>query len=141
MRLIDADALKEKMKCTNRYFSIKFDIDEAPTIDPEALPIVQELRKRLAKVTAERDALKLNPPTEIDSDIFELAVQLAKVTAERDELKKNVRPVVRGRWVDGEASCPICGESKFKGLDADIWADWQPPFCPNCGADMRGDPK
>ena len=57
MRLIDANALKEKMKCTNRYFSIKFDIDEAPTIDPETLPIVQELREQLAKVTAERNAV------------------------------------------------------------------------------------
>lgn len=56
MRLIDADALKEKMKCTNRYFNIKFDINEAPTIDPETLPIVQELRKQIAEVKAERDA-------------------------------------------------------------------------------------
>lgn len=48
----------------------------------------------------------------------------------------NMKPVVKGKWVDGETNCPICGESKFKGLDADIWADWQPPFCPNCGAEM-----
>lgn len=84
MRLIDANALKEKMKCTNRYFSIKFDIDEAPTIDPETLPIVQELREQLAKVTAERDTLKSNPPVEINSDAFELAVRLAEMVAERD---------------------------------------------------------
>lgn len=38
MRLIDADALKEKMRRTNRYFYVKFDIDEAPTID--AVPLV-----------------------------------------------------------------------------------------------------
>lgn len=50
----------------------------------------------------------------------------------------DVRPVVRGRWEPGNPICPICGESKFKGLDADIWADWMPPHCPNCGADMRG---
>ena len=31
-RLIDGDALKEKMKGTQRYFHIKYDIDEAPTI-------------------------------------------------------------------------------------------------------------
>lgn len=35
MRPIDADALKEKMRRTNRYFDVKFDIDEAPTIDAE----------------------------------------------------------------------------------------------------------
>lgn len=31
-------------------------IDEQPAIDPETLPIVQELREQLAKVTKERDA-------------------------------------------------------------------------------------
>ena len=39
-------------------------------------------------------------------------------------------------WENGNEKCPICGESKFKDLDADIWADWKPPFCPNCGANM-----
>lgn len=43
-----------------------------------------------------------------------------------------------GEWEPGNPVCPVCGESKFKGLDADIWADWQPPFCPNCGARMVG---
>ena len=45
----------------------------------------------------------------------------------------------KGQWVDGDCRCPICGEDKFKDLDADIWADWKPPFCPNCGADMKGE--
>lgn len=43
----------------------------------------------------------------------------------------------KGQWENGEP-CPICGEDRFKDLYADIWADWEPPFCPNCGADMRG---
>lgn len=50
----------------------------------------------------------------------------------------NVREDVHGEWEPGNPVCPVCGESKFKGLDADIWADWQPPFCPNCGARMTG---
>lgn len=50
----------------------------------------------------------------------------------------DVRPVVRGKW-GLDPQCPVCGEDRYKGLDADIWADWEPPFCPNCGADMRGD--
>jgi ribosomal protein L37AE/L43A len=48
-------------------------------------------------------------------------------------------PVVHGRWTPADEYCPVCGESKFKGLDADIWADWFPPYCPNCGAKMDGD--
>jgi rubredoxin len=48
----------------------------------------------------------------------------------------DVAPVVHGRWENGNPICPVCGEDKFKDLDADIWCDWQPDFCPNCGAKM-----
>ena len=44
-------------------------------------------------------------------------------------------PVRHGRW-ECQKPCPVCGENRFKGLDADIWADWEPPYCPNCGAKM-----
>ena len=44
--------------------------------------------------------------------------------------------VRHGRWNDGDPYCPICRKDKFKGLDADIWSDWKPDFCPNCGAKM-----
>lgn len=47
-----------------------------------------------------------------------------------------VAPVVHGRWEAGNPICSVCGEDKFKDLDADIWADWQPKYCPNCGAKM-----
>lgn len=50
----------------------------------------------------------------------------------------DVAPVVHGRWELGNPICPVCGEDKFKDLDADIWCDWLPPFCPNCGAKMDG---
>ena len=39
MMLIDVDAFLEKMKRTNRYFDVKFDIEEMPTID--AVPVVR----------------------------------------------------------------------------------------------------
>ena len=48
----------------------------------------------------------------------------------------DVAPVVHGRWEPGNPICPVCGGNKFKDLDADIWSDWQPDFCPNCGAEM-----
>lgn len=50
----------------------------------------------------------------------------------------DVAPVRHGRWVDGDPYCPICRKDKFRGLDADVWADWQPDYCPNCGAKMDG---
>lgn len=39
MRLIDADAFLEKMMQTSRYFDVKFDIAQMPTID--AVPVVR----------------------------------------------------------------------------------------------------
>ena len=48
----------------------------------------------------------------------------------------DVVEVVQGKWEPGNPICPVCGENKFKDLDADVWADWQPKFCPNCGAKM-----
>ena len=39
MRLIDVDAFLEKMKRTSRYFDVKFDIEEMPTIN--AVPVVR----------------------------------------------------------------------------------------------------
>ena len=51
---------------------------------------------------------------------------------------KETRAERYGRWENGNPICPVCGEDKFKDLDADIWSDWKPPFCPNCGAKMDG---
>ena len=48
----------------------------------------------------------------------------------------DVTPVRHGRWENGNPICPVCGGDKFKDLDADIWSDWKPAFCPNCGAKM-----
>lgn len=50
----------------------------------------------------------------------------------------DVAPVVHGRWEPGNPICPVCGGDKFKDLDADVWCDWLPDFCPNCGAKMDG---
>ena len=59
---------------------------------------------------------------------------------ERDKIELNlclfadVRPVVRGKWVDTDNyyqrwKCSVCGCHT---------RDAAPNFCPNCGADMRG---
>lgn len=53
-----------------------------------------------------------------------------------DTPTSDVVEVRHGRWEPGNPICPICGEDKFKGLDTDIWSDWEPKHCPNCGAKM-----
>lgn len=63
MRLIDADALLDKQEALYMKRHILFHgvtaytIESSPTIDLETLPIVQELRAELERVTRERDAL------------------------------------------------------------------------------------
>ena len=65
------------------------------------------------------------------------AIYLDGVMAVLDTIPAaDVAEVVHGKWEPGNPICPVCGESKFKDLDADVWADWQPKFCPNCGARM-----
>ena len=58
------------------------------------------------------------------------------LTALRTISREQVEKVWRGGWEPGNPICPICGKDKFDGLDADIWADWMPNFCPHCGAPM-----
>ena len=69
MRLGDLDELKnefewlESVVCECQKDSVRDSIqrvENAPTIDPETLPIVQELRKELEWVTRERDAAILD---------------------------------------------------------------------------------
>ena len=66
------------------------------------------------------------------------AIELEKVKIEalRPITREQVEKVWRGGWEPGNPICPICGKDKFDGLDADIWADWMPNFCPHCGAPM-----
>nr|DAE49983.1 MAG TPA: flagellum export protein [Caudoviricetes sp.] len=65
--------------------------------------------------------------------------RLERAYAEIREMPaSDVAEVVHGKWENGNPICPVCGENKFKDLDADIWCDWQPDFCPNCGAKMDG---
>ena len=58
------------------------------------------------------------------------------LTALRPVSREQVEKVWKGKWEPGNPICPICGKDKFDGLDADIWADWMPNFCPHCGAPM-----
>lgn len=59
-RLIDANFVKTKVKNSRAPKAVKVEtlvfLKTAPTIEPETLPIVRQLREELARVTKERDA-------------------------------------------------------------------------------------
>ena len=59
-----------------------------------------------------------------------------KIKGLADDVMDIIAPVQHGKW-ECQKPCPVCGEDRFKGLDADIWSDWEPPYCPNCGAKMN----
>ena len=69
------------------------------------------------------------------------------IEAARDAIRKlpaaDVRPARRGKWENNH--CSACG---MMPMGEEIWecCDFAPPkfewfmnFCPNCGADMRGE--
>ena len=97
----------------------------AEYIEREA--ISEEIRKYYYK----------NPPNFSYGEGFDRGLDRAQ-RAILDASAADVAPVRHGRWIDGDPYCPICRKDKFRGLDADIWADWQPDYCPNCGAKMDG---
>ena len=56
----------------------------------------------------------------------------------------DVRPVVRGKWIVnryGDTVCSVCQRDpdELRVDTAQDWGHWElyPPFCPNCGTDMR----
>ena len=64
------------------------------------------------------------------ADGFLKTLHLDEISAADDKLMRHAR------WEPGNSICPVCGKDKFKDLDADIWSDWTPPYCPNCGTRM-----
>ena len=77
---------------------------------------------------------------------FELAMDVIKTIP-----AVNAKPVVHGKWIkanDGSHYCSICVANagytwddidRFYLYSADNVPDSPSNFCPNCGADMRGD--
>lgn len=56
VRLIDGNKVGVGMAETWQKAIVKLEVDQCPTIDPETLPIVRDLRAELERVTKERDA-------------------------------------------------------------------------------------
>ena len=111
MRLIDADYLKTWFgeKDLYTYDYIIGIINDAPTIKPEA--------KLLAEVKLPKEELQ-----ELVDEVEE------KIRAEMEQPERKT-----GKWLRSGScifpyECDRCGDTNERAT----------PFCPNCGADMRG---
>ena len=129
MRLIDADELKDKLRkahlcCNREWLQIDLDeiIDNAPTVEPTI-------------------SLKNISDEEIQN--FKMIWQR---TAGKGLLAQPERP--QGEWVYDSDNLPVCKEcgeialqrvfAKMPHLIQEVRMV-KSNFCPNCGADMRGD--
>lgn len=115
-RLIDANKLKKKSVpyIRGRYgYSAKSedwavlvkDINNAPTIDPEELPIVKELRDELKKTKAERDK-NAEYLDIVAQNIADLTGAVIKMEQERDEAVAQLR-----------GYCPACKNYTANSVD------------------------
>ena len=89
-----------------------------------------EAVKALNRIPVNYIGMTIDEANRADEALSMAARALRPITREQ------VEKVWRGEWEPGNPICPICGKDKFDGLDADIWADWMPNFCPHCGAPM-----
>lgn len=112
-RLIDANALIAQLEdivsdyTSNGMFPNGYDInaaidslEDAPTIDPETIPVVRQLREELARVTAERDAAvkDLETAMRIDSEADDMGLScfLCHVCIKNDTCDGACNPKWRG---------------------------------------------
>lgn len=126
--LISREALKKTMlnyidceKCTHKDTNYCADLcaaydflvmlEEAPTVEPEKVVV--------ANVTFDKD--------ELDQIVRDRIIELFK---NGELVIKDERP--HGKWLEdsGNIACSHCHT---------IWLYRRTDFCPNCGADMRGE--
>lgn len=78
-RLIGAEQAKETLEHDYAYAAAEL-LDEVPTIDPETLPIVQELREKLERYeTAEQEGRLVEFSCEIGTYVFSIRYDTKQV--------------------------------------------------------------
>lgn len=109
-RLIDATDLIARGNASFGGVSdavlLKKFVDAQPTIDPESLPIVRQLREDLARATAERDAavkdLKTAMKIDSEADDMGLSCFLCHVCIKNDTCDGACNPKWRGQKKEAE---------------------------------------
>lgn len=129
-KLLDTDIIQSSKESNWLMSQILHDINAMPTIDPETLPIVQELRVELERVTAERDESRRDCAV-AESNHSECLAQLTKA---RVQLKSAVTDMEALMWHSGDG-CNICVEvhrEPYVHLDCDLGSGCE------CNPEWRG---
>lgn len=124
MHLIDVDALKEKEQYIPCRNSVLFhgvtaaSIDNQPIIDPETLPIVQELRAEIERLTTDgkQDLWAVERKWREEAE-----AKLERVTAERNRAVRAVERLIK----EDANPCVFCAKCGVK------CSGMNPDFCDN----------
>ena len=147
-RLIDANNALAKMRRTNRYFTIKFDIEEAPTVDAYTAEQVADILRKVDELEARNRELEKEVSWQkscLNCKIRkECPRHCGKVVHDCDHWEYgdstvDAVEVVHGRWIErpgvkGQVYCSECATIE-KSTDS----NYKSRRCPNCGAKMDGD--
>lgn len=93
-------------------------VDNTPTIDPETLPIVRELREKLERVTRERDEARRDCAV-AEKNHAKCEGKLYKTKSERDEMKQRIHDtcILCRALAQSNGSKPMCDGDGVCSLD------------------------
>lgn len=137
MQLIDANDVYKIIGDTGIKRVHVTDIDQIKRIDPESLPVVQQLRAEIERLEKSCETWR-ERTRNLLKDAREKSDELERVKKERDAAVRNVLAadavkVVHARWeiriIEGKekACCSHCDQPNKL---------YTPPYCPHCGARM-----
>lgn len=95
--------------------------------------LLKALEQQLSEDTISRQAA-LEPYQTLDNND---TISVWMIRKNIEQIPPTTPQPKTGQWINGDSICPCCGKDKYENLDADIYADWRPRFCPNCGAKME----
>lgn len=84
------------------------------------------------------DAIRIKPQYlyVIDGMVMIRAEDIARILEEQPTVKSEVK---KGHWIEGMIFLPTCSECGGKAYGLHAFDCVKSDFCPNCGADMRGE--
>lgn len=106
--LLNTDIIRNSKEASWLMSQVLYDIQSMPTIDPETLPIVQDLRSRnkrlkaVVKVQLEQIREKTAEIDELCEKVADLDEKLHRVTAERDAAYEDFK------MLETDSLCSVC---------------------------------